>query len=368
MNQNPLDRRSAGLLLHPTSLPSPGPIGRFDDTALDFVSFLSDSGQSYWQVLPLNPPGPGNSPYSPPSAFALSELFVNPVWLLQDGLLTEDRSSPQTEHCQAADYAEAERQAQAVLNDAFMAGSRNEQLAARVEEFSRTNRDWLTDFARFKVVKECQSQRPWWLWPTELRDHTPEAMADIDSRFRPQLERIIWGQYIVQTHWERVRAAAKEKSIQIIGDVPIYVTADSSDVWSNRECFELASDGSPSVVAGVPPDYFSETGQLWGNPLYRWDQMAERDFEWWISRLRRMMDTVDVIRIDHFRAFDEYWEVDAGEETAINGRWRPGPGSAFFDAIGAALGEVPIIAEDLGIVGASVFALRDRVGLPGMKI
>lgn len=362
-------RRSSGVLLHPTSLPGPYGVGELGAEALEFVDFLRSAGQSLWQILPLNPPDAGGSPYSSPSAFAGNPLLVSTQRLVVDGLLDVE---PPPRPGGPADYSKTVRQKASVLREAFARFSYRRaggEPNHAFDEFREENRFWLGDYALFMALKEEFGQKPWSEWPQELAGREPEALAQARRRLESVALFHEFAQYRFFEDWRRVKKAANEAGVSIIGDVPIFVSHDSADVWSNREMFFLREDGTPSVAAGVPPDYFSEEGQLWGNPLYDWESMREGGYAWWTERVRTALSLCDALRLDHFRGFEAYWEVPADEETAINGRWVEGPGEKLFEALRSPLGELPpLIAEDLGDITPDVIKLRESLGLPGMKV
>jgi 4-alpha-glucanotransferase len=366
--------RSSGLLLHPTSLPSPFGIGDFGPHAYAFVDFLVKSQQSIWQVLPLGPTGYGDSPYQSFSAFAGNPLLISPERLVADGYLAADalRDVPAFPS-DRVDYGPVIDYKQALLRRAF-AQFQAEGSVAQRESFTRfvgAEADWLDDFALFMALKNHHVAKHggvWNTWPEAIARREPEAVRAWSSRLREDVEQHRFLQFLFFEQWLALKAYANARNVRIIGDLPIFVAFDSADVWANRDLFYLEDDGAPTVVAGVPPDYFSETGQRWGNPLYRWQRMAERDYDWWKRRLQMVLRMVDVVRIDHFRGFDAYWEIPASEPTAVKGRWVQGPGASLFEALRADLGELPIIAEDLGVITPGVEQLRDRFNFPGMKI
>lgn len=364
-------RRASGILLHPTSLPGGIGIGDLGRGATAFVDFLAAAHQQLWQVLPLGPTGFGDSPYQSFSTFAGNPLLIALDELARDGLLDPAQlAALPTDPGDHIDYGAVitikDRLLRQVWTDfpARATARQREELA----EFVAVNRPWLDDFALFMALKEAHHGLPWTAWPAELRRREPVAL----TRARRQLAAAIGAQQCIQwcffRQWQRLRTYAAERGIRLIGDIPIFVAGDSADVWAHPELFQLDEDGQPLVVAGVPPDYFSATGQLWGNPLYRWERHATDGYAWWEARLKATLALVDIVRLDHFRGFEAYWEVPAQETTAVNGRWRPGPAAALFDAIRARLGEVPIIAEDLGLITPAVKTLRDSQGFPGMAI
>jgi len=341
--------RSSGLLLHPTSLPGRYGIGDLGDEAYRFVDFLVEARQSIWQVLPLGPTGYGDSPYQCFSAFAGNPLLISPDRLVTDGLLTADdvRDVPD----QPADRV-----------------AYGEGLRAGFDAFCRDHAHWLSDFALFMALKEAHGGAVWNTWDAALVKRQPPALAGWSAKLADAIFAHKVLQFLFFRQWLAVKRYANERGIRVVGDIPIFVAYDSADVWSHPDLFFLDDEGQLTAMAGVPPDFFSETGQLWGNPLYRWEVMAQQGYAWWIERLRAMLEQVDILRIDHFIGFTRYWEVPAGETTAVKGTFRPGPGEAIFRAIEKALGALPIIAEDLGLITPQVIALRDQFELPGMKI
>ena len=363
-------KRSAGILLHPTCLPSAFGIGGLGPTAHAYVDWLATAGITWWQILPLHPPGPGHSPYSATSTFAGNPLLISPALLLEDGLVTPedlaDRPSFPEEH---VDFAAVVPWKLELLHRAFDRFLRRPgQLSVEIETFRELNLAWLDDYALFAALKAAHKGAPWYDWPAPLARRDADAMAAWRTEHARDVEREIFGQLLVHRQWASLRNRAADHGIGFIGDVPIFVALDSAEVWAHPELFLMDDDERPTAVAGVPPDYFSSTGQLWGNPLYDWDRMAQDGYSWWIDRLRHALAQVDLVRLDHFRGFAAYWEVPASAETAVEGRWADGPGRAFFDAVAEALGELPLIAEDLGEITADVVALRDEIGLPGMAV
>ncbi|HEX6083830.1 MAG TPA: 4-alpha-glucanotransferase [Thermoanaerobaculia bacterium] len=361
----PESRRSAGALLHPTSLPGRYGIGDLGDEAIAFLDFLATAGMSVWQVLPLNPPGYGYSPYACLSSFAGNPLLISPQRLLEQGLLDTIASAAPPPF--ATDHVEFERAAAYKFS---MLRRSWEQFAgdASFDAFVAEEREWLDDFALFMSLKDAAGGKPWWEWDAPLRLREPKAMAAARRQYAKDIGFWRYTQWLFARQWDVLRGAARERGVSIMGDVPIYVAGDSADVWGSRELFHLDDQGLPTVVAGVPPDYFSRTGQRWGNPLYRWEKLRETGYRWWIARVQANLRFADMIRLDHFRGFAAYWEIQASEPTAVNGRWMPGPGRELFDAIRDALGDLPLIAEDLGFITPAVHQLRADVGLPGMKI
>lgn len=363
--------RSSGILLHPTSLPGPYGIGDLGPQAYRWVDFLSRAGCALWQVLPLGPTGYGDSPYQCFSAFAGNPYLISPDLLVQAGWLTaEDLAELPAFPAERVDFGAVIPFKLALLARAFSRFQEHAtvQQHAAVEAFRRAQGDWLEDYALFMALKQVHDGRPWVAWDAPLRRRDPAALQQFAARHRRLVEQQIFWQYLFFDQWRALRAYARQKGVRIIGDLPIFVAHDSADVWQRPGLFWLDEEGYPTVVAGVPPDYFSPTGQRWGNPLYRWERHAEEGYAWWLARFRTLLEQVDFVRLDHFRGFAACWEVPAGEETAVNGRWVSGPGAAFFEAVRQALGDLPLIAEDLGEITPDVISLRERFGLPGMKI
>jgi len=330
---HPFDRRRAGVLCHVTSLPGPGNAGTLGDAALGFVEFLADAGLSIWQVLPLNPPDSHGSPYQSTSLSACSTALADWTAVASAGGV-----------------------------EAWLRGRE-----ARYAQFRHESAAWLDDFACFTVAGRIFAA-PWWGWPAPLRDRQPEAVAAFIARHAAAVEDVRLRQFVVFEQWQRVRRAANDRGILLLGDMPLYPALASADVWANRGFFQLDASGEPLAVAGVPPDYFSATGQLWGNPLYAWEALARDGFRWWLARLRTQFALFDVVRIDHFRGLEAYWSVPAGAVDASGGHWCEAPGQALLEAIQGAFADLPLVAEDLGIITPEVEALRDAFGLPGMRV
>ena len=360
--------RKSGILLHPTSLPGPGGIGTLGDNARAFIDFLHASGQTLWQILPLGPTAYGNSPYACYSAFAGNPLLVNLEEIVAQGDLDPgDAWSDLPDD--RVDYMLVQKHKSRALEKAaenFFAGAGRE----RREEFEsfRESSPWLKDYALFMALKAHHKGKCWNEWPEALRQRDPQALNAVSGDICRSVEAEHYMQWQFSRQWRNVRNYAAEKGIAIVGDIPIFVAYDSADVWSHPHLFHLDQKGLPTVVAGVPPDYFSKTGQLWGNPLYDWDAMARDGYKWWAARFRSSLELFAQVRVDHFRGFEAYWEVPAGEKTAVNGRWVKGPGDSLFHALEDAIGAMPIIAEDLGVITPEVEALRDKFSFPGMKI
>jgi 4-alpha-glucanotransferase len=366
--------RKSGILLHPTSLPGGYGIGDLGQAAYRWIDFLAAGRQKLWQVLPLGPTGFADSPYACFSSFAGNPLLISLERLAQEGDLSADDladgpSFPQHE----VDYGAVIDYKMPLLQEAarhFLAGAADRQAdrQAEYETFTAENAHWLDDYALFMALKGRFDGAVWYDWDADIALRRPEALARWKRELAPQIAVHKVLQFWFADQWQAVKAYATAHDIQIVGDIPIFVAGDSADVWANRDLFYLDEHGRPTVISGVPPDYFSETGQRWGNPLYRWDVMAEREYEWWIARVEATLQAVDIVRIDHFRGFVAYWEIPASEPTAVHGRWVPGPGAALFEAIQDALGQLPIMAEDLGVITPEVIELRERFGFPGMKI
>jgi 4-alpha-glucanotransferase len=361
-----LDRRRSGVLLHPTALPSAYGIGDLGSAAFAFLDYLALAKQTLWQVLPLGPTGFGDSPYASPSAFAGNPLLIAYEPLLREGLLQESELSELTSlPTERVDYGRLVPLKRQALELAFSRGRERHG----IEEFRASQHEWLEDFALYAALKD-DLQTSWTEWEPALRARQPQALADARERLSERVAFHEFCQYLLFQQWSALRARARELGVQIVGDIPVFVAHDSADVWAHQHLFKLDEAGQPTVAAGVPPDYFSATGQLWGNPLYDWDAMAREGYSWWIARFRHLLEAVDVVRIDHFRGFEAAWEVPAGETTAVNGAWVPGPGVAIFQAIASALGteRAPIIAEDLGLITDAVRDLLRATGFPGMKV
>jgi len=362
--------RTAGVLLHPTSLPGRFGIGDLGDELLAFLDWAKSAGIRIWQVLPLNAPGYGNSPYGCLSSYAGNPLLISPRRLVESGLLPDDWLKHVPEF--AEDFVEFERVhafKQQLLRQSFahFAEHASDEQRAAMAAFIHDNA-WLPDWTLYAALKEQHGGKAWTAWTADVASRDADALARARVELADEIRYQAYIQWIFFAQWAAVREAAEARGIRIMGDIPIYVAGDSADVWANRQIFQLDERGEPNVVAGVPPDYFSATGQRWGNPLYRWDVLRETHFRWWVSRFRAALRFADVVRVDHFRGFAAYWEIPAGEPTAIHGRWMPGPGRALFDALRDALGNLPLVAEDLGHITAAVHELRKAIDVPGMKI
>ena len=363
--------RSSGILLHPTSLPGSYGIGDLGAAARRFVDWLEAQGQSIWQVLPLGPTSYGDSPYQTLSAFAGNPNLISLDKLVADGLLTaEDLADSPAFPADRVDFGRVIPFHSKKLTIAWhsFVNAAHRSLEQEFEAFVDANRYWLNDFALFAALKKQHGHRPWVEWESELLRREHQAMTKASQACAGQIEEEKFRQWLFYRQWTALKQYANNKGIRLFGDLPIFVAHDSADVWANQHEYFLDERGNPTVVAGVPPDYFSTTGQRWGNPLYRWDIMQGNGCRWWIERFKALLGLVDYIRIDHFRGFEAYWEIPASEETAIRGQWMDGPGLAFFQAMKTALGDLPVIAEDLGVITPDVEKLRDTLGLPGMKV
>jgi len=363
--------RSSGILLHPTSFSGPHGIGDIGPSAFRWVDFLASTGCSLWQVLPLGPTGYGDSPYQCFSAFAGNPLLISPKGLIDEGLLKpddliEDNHLPQ----ERVDFGAVIPYKLGILDRSYIQFQTNatKNIKAEFSEFRHTESHWLDDFSLFMAIKESFGGGPWIDWPENFRQRNPETLNDFVSEHHTDIERHAYRQFIFFRQWKKLRSHAHNTNIKIIGDIPIFVAHDSADVWSHPELFHLDDYGNPTIVSGVPPDYFSPTGQLWGNPLYDWAAHASNNYSWWIQRFQAVLSMVDIVRLDHFRGFAGYWEIPAGEGTAINGKWVPGPGKDLFIHVEKGLGTLPILAENLGVITKDVEELRQAFNLPGMKV
>jgi len=349
-----LARRRAGVLLHPTSLPG----GDFGRDAFRFLDFMHAAGLSVWQTLPLGPTHADGSPYHALSVHAINPGFVSLEKLAEEGWLARVPSGIDKDT-----RAAALAQAQAWL---LTHGSAEDR--AEFENFCIEHSHWLRGYALYQALREEHGERPWWAWPEKLRDREEQALEAARARLKDVLATIEFIQFVADRQWQALRAYAHSRGILLLGDMPIFVAHDSAAVWANRECFKLNAKGQPTVVAGVPPDYFSASGQHWGNPHYNWENLSQHDFHWWIRRLATEFSRFDFVRVDHFRGFEACWEIPAGEKTAVNGRWVKVPGADLFDELLSHFGHLPLVAEDLGVITPEVNQLRDRYGLPGMAV
>lgn len=366
--------RGSGVLLHPTSLPTPV-IGDLS-AGRAFVDWLVAAGQRYWQILPLVPVAGGGSPYNGLSALAGNPMLVSPSFLVDKGLLEEgDCALPAERIGRPAGTAHVDfEQAFAWKEDLFtrahvrfVEGSTT-RFGAAYTEYRESVGPWLFDYAFFRALRAHHAAAPWTQWEPAIRDRRPEAMERWSRRLRREIDFYAFQQFLFELEWGELRRYANERGVAIIGDLPIFVAHDSADVWANPDIFMLDERGIPEVVSGVPPDYFSATGQRWGNPLYRWDLLRSRSYDWWVQRFRRTFEMVDIVRVDHFRGFESYWEIPVEEETAVRGEWRKGPGEDFFREIEKQVDYARIIVEDLGIITPAVHALREKIGAPGMRV
>jgi 4-alpha-glucanotransferase len=364
-----LDHRSSGIILHPTSLPGPDGIGDLGPGAYSWIDFLAQSETALWQVLPLNPTGYGDSPYQSFSAFAGNHYLISSELLLADGLLTEEdlRDRPDFRP-DRVDFGPVINWKLTQLGRAYQNFKKSKIFKKELAAFKEEQGRWLRNYALFMALKDHHNGVPWTEWAPEYRDRDNEAIKAFTVANLDAIEIHNFWQFIFFQQWSQVRAYAHERGIKIIGDIPIYVAHDSSDVWANRELYYLDGKGIPTVVAGVPPDMFTADGQLWGNPIYNWEKHEATRYEWWVARLEAVLSLVDYIRLDHFRGFAGYYEIEYAVTTAREGVWRDGPGASFFNAIKRELGELPLIAEDLGNITPDVVELRKQFNLQGMKI
>lgn len=363
--------RSSGVLLHPTCLPGPHGVGDLGSEAFAFVDFLKEAGQKLWQVLPLNPTGYGDSPFQCFSAHAGNHLLISLEKLRERGILesADFRGQPELPE-DHVDFGSVIRWKTSLLKNAaarFFSEATGKDREA-FDGFCARNADWLPDFSLFMACKEEQGGVAWNTWPAEIARRVPEAIDAARHRLKETVLAAQYWQFEFFRQWRDLRAYAAERGIRVIGDIPIYVALDSADVWTNREYFQLTEEGQPIVIAGVPPDYFSATGQCWGNPIYRWDRQKETGYRWWVDRFRAALNLYDAVRIDHFRGFEAYWEIPGNETTAVHGRWVKGPGAELFAVLEKEFGELPIIAENLGVITPEVEAIRERFHFPGMAI
>jgi len=363
--------RSSGVLLHPTSLPGRYGIGDLGEAAYRFVDFLSDTEQSLWQFMPLGPTGYGDSPYQSFSAFAGSPLLISPDLLAAEGFLSvEELADVPDFPIDKVDFGWVINYKKELLHKSFLhfESQATPEQKTFLEDFAKANSGWLPDYALFTALKDYHGGAVWNTWESAIAHHEPAAVVEWTEKLATEVRYQVYLQFQFDRQWRSVKSYANNKGIKLVGDIPIFAAYDSADVWAHSDIFSLDEDGQPTEVAGVPPDYFSTTGQLWGNPLYRWDELAKQNYGWWLDRFRKTFELVDILRIDHFRGFAGFWAVPFGDATAENGTWRKGPGSALFEVVKAVLGDAPIIAEDLGFVTPDVRGLRLQFGFPGMKI
>ncbi len=362
--------RASGVLLHVTSLPSPYGIGDVGPAAVKWIDQLHDAGQSWWQALPLGPTGYGNSPYQSLSSFAGNGLLISPEWLIEDGLLRASECAPPLFAETTVDYRMVITFKRRLLERAWInfSSAASPELQAAFEQFCHDQGHWLKDYALFRVLKAKYNGAYYLEWPAEFVKRVPAALAQARRDLANQIDQVCFAQFLLFRQGERLKKHARAKGVHLIGDLPFFVSPDSSDVWANPELFLLDEQHRPRFVAGVPPDYFSSQGQLWGNPVYNWDVLRWTGYRWCIDRFRALLAHVDVVRLDHFRGFAAAWHVPAGASTAQSGQWVPGPGADFFNAIQRELGVLPFIAEDLGLITPDVSALRDQFQVPGTRV
>jgi 4-alpha-glucanotransferase len=357
--------RSAGILLHPTSLPSPFGIGDLGAAAWDWITILAKNRQHYWQVCPLGPTGYGDSPYQCLSAFAGNELLISPVKLMEAGLLSRaDIDGYPALPEEYVDFGAVGKNKEILFRKAFSAFDESDDFSA----FCEKEKYWLEPYSLFRVIKHKNNGKAWSEWAADLKLSYPATLASLRQFEQKEIQYHKFLQFCFHRQWSQLKTYAASLGVGIIGDIPIYAAFDSADTWSAPDYFEFDASCNPVRVAGVPPDYFSATGQLWGNPLYKWDEMRDNRYSWWISRIKKTLQIVDVIRIDHFRGFDSFWAVPADRQDAVQGEWVPGPGIDFFNQVRSVLGDLPLIAEDLGNITPQVIGLRQAVGIPGMKV
>lgn len=364
-------KRASGILMHITSLPQEEGIGTFGKSAYQFADFLKASDQKYWQLLPFGPVGYGNSPYQAFSAFAGNPYLIDLQKLIDEGLLPKDENICLIENgndTEKVDFEAIFGVKMDLLHKAYELSKQNKELINQIEQFKVENATWLEDYSLFMAIKEQHNQVSWLEWEKPLKHREKAALDKCRKSLSNEIEFWNFIQYEFFKQWFELKAYVNQLGIQIIGDIPIYVSTDSSDTWARPELFKLDEDYQPITVAGCPPDAFTEDGQLWGNPIYNWDYLEETDYKWWVERMKQNATLYDMIRIDHFRGFESYWEVPFGEETARNGKWTKGPGYKLFKTINKAIGNVAIIAEDLGFITEEVIKLRKKTGYPGMSI
>jgi 4-alpha-glucanotransferase len=358
-SENPIFRqRRAGILLHPTSLPGPGLAGNIGREAYNFVEFLAACGISVWQTLPLGPTHPDGSPYQSLSAHAMDTALCDPDWLMRHGLLPKDM------------HVSDEMSPDVFLEESHHLFRRQAEhgLHSEYQVFQQKHQYWLPEYVLFRTIREQCADSPWTTWDIPLRDRHPNALKKLRATYSERIDYHSYCQFVLFRQWQDLKHHCRNNDIYLFGDLPIYVAQDSADVWAHRKLFTLDNQGQPEFVAGVPPDYFSATGQRWGNPLYRWDILEQDGYRWWIERIRSQLELYDLIRIDHFRGLQAYWEIPATEETALNGHWVKAPGHDLLTALEKAFGSLPIVAEDLGTITEEVHQLRRDFAIPGMRI
>ena len=364
--------RASGILLHPTSLPGKYSIGDLGDEAYKFVDFLAHAKQTYWQILPLGPTGYGDSPYQSFSAFAGNTNLIAPEKLVEDGFLTFEEINRKPNFPEGkVDFGKLYDWKNWILSlayESFSTATTSKDLRGEFEIFCQKEAAWLDDYALFRAIKKSQHEKPWLEWDEPLRLRDENALSQAKKNLREDIEAQRFQQWLFFRQWLKLKNYCKEKNVKIVGDVPIFISLDSSDAWCNPSQFKLDEQNRPLVVAGVPPDYFSKTGQLWGNPIYNWDNMRRDNFSWWTRRVNHTLKQVDIVRVDHFRGFAAVWEVPGGDKTAVNGNWINVPGKELFDALKNAIGDLSFWAEDLGVITPDVENLRDSFAFPGMRI
>lgn len=360
--------RSSGILMHITSLPSLYGIGTFGKEAYEFVDFLVKAGQKYWQILPIGPTGYGDSPYQAYSAFAGNPYFIDFQLLREEGLLKEEdyKNVDFGDDCEKVNYIKISENKMPILRLAFKNGKG--KYNSEIKKFREENKEWLEEYALYMALKNEFDLKPWQDWNEDIKLREEKALVKYRNLLKEEIDYWVFLQYIFFKQWTTLKAYANNNGIEIIGDIPIYVAADSADTWVNSKVFLLDENKNPVVVSGCPPDAFSATGQLWGNPIYNWGYLEKTGYKWWIGRIKGNIKLYDVTRIDHFRGFESYWQVPYGEDTAVNGEWVKGPGMKLFRAIKESLGEIQIIAEDLGYLTEEVIKFRIDSGYPGMKV
>lgn len=362
-----ISKRSSGVLMHLTSLPSDFGIGDLGQAAYRFADLLSESDQSYWQVLPVNPVGSGNSPYNPRSVFAGSPLLISPEVLQREELLPElPEGVGEQFPSSRVDYGDARLLKKKMLQKAYELFKQRKD-KAEFDEFSEANSRWLDDYSLYSALKE-ESGLPWYLWPKELRDRDPKALGDKGIELKDAIDSEKYVQFEFFRQWHSLKEYCADLEIALVGDVPFYVAYDSCDTWANREIFKVDIEGRPLFVGGVPPDYFSETGQLWGNPVYDWKRLKAQSFSWWTQRLKQTLELFDLVRLDHFRGYVAYWQIPARANTAQSGEWVDTPWESFFEIVREAFPAMPFVAEDLGVITSEVRDAIARLGLPGMNV
>jgi 4-alpha-glucanotransferase len=364
-------RRSAGILLHISSLPSAFGIGDFGPEAYSFADFLAKNKQHYWQLLPLNmtDAGQGQSPYSATSCMAGNVLFISPEQLVNQQLLSEEDISVFRKTSRSkVNFNEAAHLRDLLFQKAYENFKQRSDLRNAFLKFVREEANWLDDFAFFILLKRKNHNKPWWLWPQKYKDRDIEMLVKFSLEYGDELLKEKWLQFTFFQQWSELKDYCNGKEVLIFGDLPFYVSHNSADVWAHREFFSIDENGTMTSMAGVPPDYFNAEGQQWGMPIFKWDVLKEKNYDWWIKRIKKNLKLYDLLRFDHFRAFSSYWEIPKGEKTAVNGQWKKGPGSLFFKQMKKEFGCMPFVAEDLGDIDAPVHQLRDEFDLPGMKV